>query len=340
MGWKDELAPWIVCETDSPAKCRQMLETCDILLSGIRDLDLFEKRAIEGRKTFYCSERWFKPRLGVWRLFKPSYLKMSFRFVRLLQSCDSMYYLPIGAHAARDMTRLSGLMSGDIMCFFKAPDIDFDGVPCGSIRLRYGMSEERTRKYCLDKMRMWGYFVAGCTANTAKRAIHDPLRILWCGRMLKLKNVVTLLNATRKLVGCGFRVVVTLVGNGPDENRLRILSKGLPVTFLPFCENSKIRKLMREHDVFVFPSNGIEGWGAVVNEALLEGMRVLASDMTGSGSVLLPKECQFNPYKVEELVAKIKGEISYTGIGEWTADVAANKILELPSLRVKKLSRV
>lgn len=39
----------------------QWIENSDLLLSGLRDLELFERRAKKGLKTYYTSERWFKP---------------------------------------------------------------------------------------------------------------------------------------------------------------------------------------------------------------------------------------------------------------------------------------
>ena len=58
----------------------------------------------------------------------------------------------------------------------------------------------------------------------------------------------------------------------------------------------KVRELMREHDLFVFPSNGLEGWGAVVSEALEEGMNVIGTFESGAPATLLPKErCASTP---------------------------------------------
>jgi glycosyltransferase involved in cell wall biosynthesis len=50
---------------------------------------------------------------------------------------------------------------------------------------------------------------------------------------------------------------------------------------------------MREHDVYVLASNGYEGWGAVVSEALEEGMKVIGTYEAGSSATILPKECLF-----------------------------------------------
>ena len=60
-----------------------------------------------------------------------------------------------------------------------------------------------------------------------------------------------------------------------------------PITFHPPVPITEIRNLMRQADVYVLPSNGIEGWGVVVNEAMLEGCAVIASRESGSGATLI-----------------------------------------------------
>ena len=60
------------------------------------------------------------------------------------------------------------------------------------------------------------------------------------------------------------------------------------VMFMPAQPMEKVRELMREHDLFVLASNAYEGWGAVVSEALEEGMRVLGTFEAGASAAILP----------------------------------------------------
>ena len=140
---------------------RDEVENCELLIADIRDVEIFNKRAKRGASTFYISERWFKPPLGILRLLHPKYFMMAHRLIRLLRSSACFFYLPQGIHAALDMTRLCGLFSGDLRCLFRAPKLDFERRPGGRIYIReQGIgNREQDKKYCLDKMRMWGYFV-------------------------------------------------------------------------------------------------------------------------------------------------------------------------------------
>ena len=94
----------------------------------------------------------------------------------------------------------------------------------------------------------------------------------------------------------------------------------------------KVRELMRQHDLYVFPSNGLEGWGAVVSEALEEGMRVLASYECGAGAALLPRERLFHSgdwRMLAQLIEKeMRGKLPPCSIGEWTAKAAATRLLK------------
>ena len=165
------------------------------------------------------------------------------------------------------------------------------------------------------------------------------LRILWCGRMLALKRVDTIIRAASQFKVQSSKFKVTLVGDGPEKGRLMRLAEGVggrcgctvEFVFLPSQPMEKVRELMREHDLFVFPSNGYEGWGAVVSEALEEGMRVLASCECGAGAALLPWERLFHSgdWKgLAKLIEKeVRGELPPCSIGEWTAENCASRLV-------------
>ena len=97
-----------------------------------------------------------------------------------------------------------------------------------------------------------------------------------------MKKVDTLIRACNKL-----NLPLDIYGDGPEKARLKELA-GPYVRFHPFVPIEKVRQIMREHKTYVFPSNGYEGWGAVVSEALEEGMLVYASCESGAGATILP----------------------------------------------------
>ena len=344
LGWGNEGEDWCLHGDENTA----VLNEADVLMSGVRAPNLFEKRAKEGKTTFYCSERWFKPPIGFLRVFVPSYFKMARRIVKLLNENENFYYLPMGIHAARDMARLCGLMNGDWKCLFRAPKLDFERKPggkvfsegvkeCGSV----GVGE------CVGKMRMWGYFVQSSEFRVGslelnhgihrihgrKECGHEGVKVLWVGRLLKIKRVDTIIKAVGEC-SKSKKITLDIYGVGPEEGKLKKIAAkyGDVVKFHPPVPINEVRKLMREHDVYVLSSNGYEGWGAVVSEALEEGMAVIGTYEAGSSATILPESNLFHAGDWRKLKELLEGDVERVGIGPWTAKSAAEFLTGLTRL--------
>jgi glycosyltransferase involved in cell wall biosynthesis len=214
MGGADE--PWQLHIGTNPEETHELIENAEVLLTGMREIDLFERRSAKGLKTFYQTERWFKPidmagcTLPGWlRLLHPRYMHMALRFRWLVTSSDKFKVLPIGVHSYRDMR--------------------FLGVP-------------------ESQMALWGYFVEPSERTQREPVVHEhECRVLWVGRMLKLKRVDTIIKAFGKVVQssqCGKDMRLLLVGNGPGRKRLELLAKSLPVSFMDSVPINEVRELM------------------------------------------------------------------------------------------------
>lgn len=325
---------------DNQAAMR-MLMTADVVMSGVRDVGLFSARCENGLITLYSSERWFKPWIGLLRLLSPAYLIMAYQFIRLLTKCDRMLYFPMGIHAARDMARICGLMHGDIRCLFRAPELCFESKPGGKIWLKNGDGGD---KYCVNKMRMWGYFVepsrVGLPSDGEGNGRQNVARVLWVGRLLRLKRVDTIIRAVveyskRKRVGENkMEITLDIYGNGPESARLRRMASKYSdvVRFFPPVQIDQVRGIMREHNIYVLASDGHEGWGAVVNEALEEGMAVLGTNEAGSTATMLHEDRLFHAGDWRCLMNMIDSCLfdacaQEKGIGAWSVKNASNEIL-------------
>lgn len=313
-------------------KTNDWLEDAEVMLvGGIRPIDLMERRLAKGKTTFYMSERWFKPPIGILRLLHPKYFNMARRFVKLMRIEPSFVYLPIGIHSARDMARFCGLFAGDLRCLFRAPKLAFKSRPGGLVWLKNGGDG---KQYCLDKMRMWGYFVEPSQYPNPHPHTHNSstLKVLWVGRLLRLKRVDAIIHAVGELSqsysNSNFQLQLDIYGTGPEESRLKTLATkyGDCIRFYPPVLIADVRKLMREHDVYVLASNGYEGWGAVVSEALEEGMKVIGTYEAGSSATMLPESNLFHSGDWRGLLARLQTTLP-TGIGNWGAKFAAKYIL-------------
>ena len=198
-----------VVETNLPIahaddeRAREWLENAEMMYTGgLRPIDLMERRAKRGLKTLYYSERWFKPiEIGVGgrcrcrvevpgalRMAVPWYRKMARRFVKLANENECVKFLPTGPWARRDFVRL--------------------GVRP-------------------DRLVDWGYFVAPSTAKRLNIQTSKHLNILWVGRMIGWKRVDTIIRAASKFKVQGSKFKVTLVGDGPERERLIKLAQRL-----------------------------------------------------------------------------------------------------------------
>ena len=116
---------------------------------------------------------------------------------------------------------------------------------------------------------------------------NSPVRILYLGQLIERKGVDILLEALGTLQDLNW--TVTLLGGGDQKDALAVLARqlgiGERVTFQAPLENAKAMEKVAESDLFVLPSRH-DGWGVVVNEALLRGVPVVCSDRCGASDLL------------------------------------------------------
>lgn len=319
MGSDAMKMPWTIKVGEDQNAFEEWIENADVLYTIFRLPDLFERRIKKGLRTFYMSERWLKPPTRWIRLLHPGYFSMAKRMLRCFDS-GLVTYLPTGVVAAMDMLRICHLLKGELVLASRIERPSYDphvGSVVGG----------------LNWMRMWGYFVAPGSRPAARRAFHSPLRVLWVGRYLALKRVDVLIRAI-KLLG---DISLDLYGCGREEDNLRKLAgSSHQIHFYGAINLSEVREQMRTHDVYVMPSNGFDGWGAVVSEALEEGMVVLGSDVVGAPATILPQQNLFKVGDVLALAYKLRllaGNVAsdkvpqYVNCEGWRVEDAANFLI-------------
>ncbi len=102
---------------------------------------------------------------------------------------------------------------------------------------------------------------------------------LYLGRLAEEKGVATLIEAAWELQN---EVKIKIVGNGPDEAKLRALAKGLGnIEFLGYKTGEEWEAVLRGARALVLPSLWYENMPYVILEALSRGKPVIASRMGG-----------------------------------------------------------
>lgn len=330
---------YVVDTMQSRAAADKLLRECDILYSGFREIDVFEKRAKDGKLTYYGAERWLKPYEvcafkwrdcrwslsvpGLFRLIVPGYFSTARRMMRLVEN-GQLILMPIGVHAANDFARLHRFFCGDWLTLF---------------RHRRFLMERKIMAAVdgCDYIRLWGYFVAPSQQLVRDVVTQSPValkKLLWVGRMLNWKKVDTLIRAVRR----NGNFSLTLLGSGGEERRLRRLSNGCAnVSFHAPEDLSGVRRVMREHDALILSSNKREGWGAVVSEAIEEGRPVIGTYESGSAATILPETNLFHAGDVDGLLNVLNsGRVVVVNREDWSAKRAAEEFIKDWSARYGK----
>jgi glycosyltransferase involved in cell wall biosynthesis len=117
----------------------------------------------------------------------------------------------------------------------------------------------------------------------------DVVIIGFSGKLIPLKRVADLVDAVSTLQREGTRAGLLIVGDGPERNALadQIQCLGLKWTVLAgFRNQSELPHCYVAMDVFALLSTS-ETWGLVLNEAMLFGLPVMATDRVGASLDLI-----------------------------------------------------
>lgn len=257
MGWNlvppDE--PWIIgppkwcADADYTEYVRIVMSANAIIFSSDTPYltqAMLEERNRAGKLNFRMGERFFKvARPWYWRFWPRKWLA---RFI------VGRRYRKAGLHFLT-------------MGHWCAEDLKYYGAQDGRI-WRWGYLTSVSKEYC-------------------EKSAHDKVRIGWCGRMLDWKRVDYIITAFSILSPeVRAKCELTLIGNGDQEECLKTMvrEKGLNdiITFKDSMPSSSVLQFMRGLDIYVFPSDRYEGWGAALLEAMDNGCAVIANTSAGA----------------------------------------------------------
>lgn len=110
-------------------------------------------------------------------------------------------------------------------------------------------------------------------------------RVAFVGRLIERKSVHVLIDAITPLFREFPELTLTVIGNGDCRAQLEAQAAALPIRFVGVLPSQEIPARLAEMDVMVLPSR-FDGWGMVVNEALMVGTPVIASDQCGAAELI------------------------------------------------------
>jgi glycosyltransferase involved in cell wall biosynthesis len=108
------------------------------------------------------------------------------------------------------------------------------------------------------------------------------LKVLFVGGLSQRKGIADLFAAVRNI---GKGIELTIVGQKTNSYCAALDTCLKEHRWIPSLSHAEILALMREHDVFVFPSL-FEGFGLVITEAMSQGTPVITTDRTAGPDLI------------------------------------------------------
>ncbi len=262
MGWggEDGRPPYVRCLYEEEEVCRKLILESDIVIFGwvsredlLNVTEMVEKRLEMGKLSIRLSERLYRE--GQWKAVSPRGLKKKYQDHTRFRK-KPVWLLCAGAYVASDF-RIVRAYPGKMLKFGYFPET-----------VHYTEEEFRAMKEQDGKTHM-----------------------VWAGRFMPLKHPEFAVRAGEELYRKKLAFHIHMVGSGEMEQELRkeVREKGLEenFTFYGYAKPEKVRKIMEKCHIHLFTSNHLEGWGAVVNEAMNSGCAVIANNEAGAVPFLI-----------------------------------------------------
>ena len=154
----------------------------------------------------------------------------------------------------------------------------------------FELSDNTKEDYNLLGIKRWESISFGyCTSSKPFKnfKVNNPIQLLYVGQLVKRKSVDTIIKACKELEVDSFRL--NIVGEGTELIKLKELVNTYKlnnnIKFKGLLNQVEVREEMKMSDVLILPSI-YEGWGTVVNEAMITSNAVLVSNKVRCKSLL------------------------------------------------------
>lgn len=249
LGYAELRAPYVI-ETDNSIdrdkEILDIIEQADVVLFGDAPYKYVKSKIKKGGLILRISERIYKK--------PPSILKKiyhHFLFRKKLDRFDNSYILCASAFTKKD----------------------FESIHCFR-----------------DRMYKWGYFPIfkeiDIVENLNRLRVSPVIKLMWVGRFLDWKHPELPVLLAQKLREHNIPVELDMFGTGPEVENISRLIQDLSlddiVNLKGSLSNPRILQQMQTHHILLFTSDRYEGWGAVANEAMSNGILLIASDQIGA----------------------------------------------------------
>ncbi|WP_180073514.1 MULTISPECIES: glycosyltransferase [unclassified Acinetobacter] len=132
------------------------------------------------------------------------------------------------------------------------------------------------------KIKKFGYFTDSIILESNFK---NTSRYLFVGRLVESKGILNILEVFS--YDSNKNRIIDIYGNGPLEAEVREASdNNININYKGVVNNSELKSELLNYDYLLLPNTGDEGWGAVINEALLSGLKIICSKNTGANCLV------------------------------------------------------
>ncbi|MFI3199910.1 MAG: glycosyltransferase family 4 protein [Eubacteriales bacterium] len=313
MGWGGELenVPYVLEYEQAEELCQSLiLESEVVIFGGVENEDYIRERLAQKRIVLRYAERLYKE--GVWKVFSPRGLIKKYKDHTQYRN-DPVYLLCAGGYVSYDYSLVKAYPNKKFKFGYFPKFIEYQIEE---------LLDQKERK---------------------------RIELLWVGRFLYWKHPELAIEVTRFLKKQGYNFHMNIIGGGQgEEELLQVIEKeGLEdvITWRGYGTPAIVREYMEEANIFLFTSDFMEGWGAVLNEAMNSGCAIVASHGIGAVPFLIKHEENGLVYKngnKKELIRSITrlmednklcrrlGRNAYATIAdEWNEKEVAKRLVKL-----------
>ena len=127
-------------------------------------------------------------------------------------------------------------------------------------------------------------------------------QIIYVGRLSKEKGILELLSVSKELPG---DVNLIIVGNGPEEDNVKIASKQENIHYLGYLPPEKTIPLIRGSEILIQPSL-TEGISSTILESIVCKTAIIATNVGGNGEILTNRKTGILVKNHDEILGSIK----------------------------------
>ncbi|SFC17288.1 glycosyltransferase [Butyrivibrio sp. YAB3001] len=338
MGWGVDVSkyPFVSLLYEEKEKCEELILNSDVTIFGWTDgaiKNLEEKRLLSGKLSFRVSERIYRE--GQWKFISPKGLLNKY-YEHIRYRNYPVYLLCAGAYVASDFSLIHSY-PGKKLKWGYFPNVDSTQTGEDSCN-RQELAEDNAHINSQKEL----------NKNSSKEKI---IRLCWAGRLIDLKHPEFAIEAAKVLKEKGYSFHLDMIGDGYKRKYLEELSNqyklGDSVTFNGGLKPGNVIGYMKAADIFMFTSNYLEGWGAVVNEAMQCKCAVVASKEAGAVPFLIKAgengliyengslqdfiEKVQSLFENQEQIKKFSENAKITIDVKWNAENAAKRLVEFSS---------